>query len=758
MKTRQSVIGVNLEVPNIQIGKICNNKLENLIETQIDQGESQKFILNKIADHIGDLMSEDVVGIGIGLPGLIDLEKNIVTEIHRIPSWKNVNVKSFFENKFNVPCYINNDANCFALGVKYFGKGNKCKNVIGLIVGEGFGAGLIIDNKLFSGGNCAAGEFGMIKYLDQNVEYYSSALFFKNVHKTSFTEILRKARKGDKKALKIFNEYGHHLGSALQNIILSVNPELIIIGGIVRDGFEFYKKAMWGKVNDTFFTPSTKGIRIEPRALPNLAVLGAAALYYDEQQAKVLEIEKQLRTQAEKEIENLLKNVEEGIFIIKNSLKFGSQYSAQLETILESKRLADKNFINFLKNKISNSDITTTKNYLEMMFDDSLDEKMIEELNPLDQIKVRFNESAKAKELMFSFKRIRNKNMKTTELFTMVKDITKQVELENKVKESEIKAKRQTEWVLAILKTEPVMMRDFIEGIQNEFQSIDSIFESAEQNKQYEPALLNIYSSMHLIKGNASMLDFSFFADNVHQFENKISDVLSKKKIMSKDLIELVNDYSEIKNAVYEIKEFLAQVGKLNTQIKPESNPQIVKSLENFVDKMAKEKSKKIILQSANFLEPDIPKRLQILVKDISIQLIRNSVAHGIESPKERNKMGKEDHGTLTLKSKKNQKQFSFSIHDDGRGIQIDKLKTKMQQKKEWKDINLDTLPDNEIYKSMFLAGISTSEKTDMNAGRGIGLDAVLKKVEGHNGTIEVESKQNKYCKFSIVLPLSSNN
>ena len=69
-------------------------------------------------------------------------------------------MKRIIEKKFKVPVSINNDANCFALGEKHFGK--KYNNMVGLIIGTGVGAGIIINGKLYCGHNCGAGEFGSI--------------------------------------------------------------------------------------------------------------------------------------------------------------------------------------------------------------------------------------------------------------------------------------------------------------------------------------------------------------------------------------------------------------------------------------------------------------------------------------------------------------------------------------------------------------------------------------------------------------------
>ena len=99
MESDQTVIGVNLEAPNIQIGLIKENKLKKLIETQIDLKQSKEVILNEIISQIHTMINKDVVGIGFGVPGVVNPERGIVEEVKRIPSWKNVYIKDVIEKE-----------------------------------------------------------------------------------------------------------------------------------------------------------------------------------------------------------------------------------------------------------------------------------------------------------------------------------------------------------------------------------------------------------------------------------------------------------------------------------------------------------------------------------------------------------------------------------------------------------------------------------------------------------------------------------
>jgi glucokinase len=229
------------------------------------------------------LIDDEVKAIGIGVPSVVDVKLGIVYDVIHIPSWKEVHLKELLENRYHIPVFVNNDANCFALGEHYFGKGKGVDDMIGLTIGTGLGAGVIINNHLYAGKNCGAGEFGMVDYLDNNYEFYASGSFFQNVYGLSGEEVFKKAKSGDKEALKLYEELGTHLGNAIKMILYTYDTGLIILGGSVQLAFDFFEKAMWERIRTFGFPKSIEGLQVKTSALQNSGILGAAALYYDAQ-------------------------------------------------------------------------------------------------------------------------------------------------------------------------------------------------------------------------------------------------------------------------------------------------------------------------------------------------------------------------------------------------------------------------------------------------------------------------------------------
>jgi len=277
----KTIIGVDMGGTNIGLGKVEKNQIDKFMSFDISAQATKEKILEEIINAINSVFDEGVAGIGIGVPSLVDVEKGVVYNMQNIPSWDKVYLKDILEEHFGIPIYVNNDANCFTVGEKYFGKGKKFSNLVGLTLGTGLGAGLIINNRLYSGVNCGAGEFGSIPYKDKIIEYYCSGQFFEKVHGIKGQIFFEKAKNTDTNALEIFGEFGYHLGNAIQTILFSLDPEAIILGGSVSRAYPYFRNSMWASVNKFPYKHSLKNLVIEVTTEPNISVLGAAALYYE---------------------------------------------------------------------------------------------------------------------------------------------------------------------------------------------------------------------------------------------------------------------------------------------------------------------------------------------------------------------------------------------------------------------------------------------------------------------------------------------
>ena len=276
-----SVIGVDLGGTKVQTGLIDQGKLKQVFTKEIKSSGSVNEVLDEIFNLIDKYENENFSGIGIGIPSVVDVETGIVYEVQNIPSWKEVHLKEMLENRYNVPVNINNDANVFALGEKYFGCAKAFRNVVGITLGTGLGGGLIINDKLYNGNNCGAGEFGEIPYKDSKLEDYCGSQFFLTNYDVSGKELSELAEKGNEFAKHVFNEFGFHIGDALKIIVLAVDPEIVVFGGSISKSFKYFKDSMMKQFGTIVFSKSVERLVIKVSDTENVALLGAAALCFE---------------------------------------------------------------------------------------------------------------------------------------------------------------------------------------------------------------------------------------------------------------------------------------------------------------------------------------------------------------------------------------------------------------------------------------------------------------------------------------------
>jgi glucokinase len=275
------LIGIDLGATNVRVARIVNNEIVSVSTEKIENTASPELLINQIRMLISKEIEPSVSAIGMGVPSVVDVEAGIVYDVQNIPSWKKVPLKKILEKDFDKPVYINNDANCFVLGEKYFGKARGSSSVAGLIIGTGFAAGLIFNNKLYSGPNCGAGEVGMMPYLDSIYEHYCSGQFFEKHKNIKGSKLFELALESNEEALDVYEEFGTHLGNALKAVLYAYDPELIVFGGGVRKAYPFFKDAMYRSMADFAYKNSLDNLTITVSELDEIAVLGAAALVLD---------------------------------------------------------------------------------------------------------------------------------------------------------------------------------------------------------------------------------------------------------------------------------------------------------------------------------------------------------------------------------------------------------------------------------------------------------------------------------------------
>src|SRR5665648_743261 len=311
-------IGVDLGGTNIVSATVnYQGKIVNRLKvpTFAERGKEAtiKRIIETIHENIiqSNITPYDIIGIGIGAPGPLDVKRGVINFAPNLSGWRDVPLKKILEDEFNVKVVLENDANAAAWGERCFGAGQGVDNLVCFTLGTGIGGGIIIDGKIYHGNNCGAGELGHMTVNKSGprcncgnygcLEAYSSATGIKNriidrIKKGIKSEFLnfdndnlfdslrlksifQAARKGDILTSDIVEDAISYLSIAIANIDNILNPEMVVlVGGITNEGNKLLIPLI-KEVKKRAFYSNYKSLKIVIGKLAgNAGVVGAAAL------------------------------------------------------------------------------------------------------------------------------------------------------------------------------------------------------------------------------------------------------------------------------------------------------------------------------------------------------------------------------------------------------------------------------------------------------------------------------------------------
>src|SRR3989338_5272547 len=155
-----AIIGIDIGGTKTAIGVVENDNIVKYNKIATNGSARLDAVLNNLTNLIDSVFEKNIYGIGIGFPAPVECGK--INECVNIPAYKEIDLEDILKKIYSVPVFVENDANCFALGEKYYGKAKGYNNIVGVTLGTGLGVGVLINNKLFSGNSGSAGELGGI--------------------------------------------------------------------------------------------------------------------------------------------------------------------------------------------------------------------------------------------------------------------------------------------------------------------------------------------------------------------------------------------------------------------------------------------------------------------------------------------------------------------------------------------------------------------------------------------------------------------
>ncbi len=275
-----TVIGVDVGGTKIAAGTVLigkNTKLIDVIEIPIKANASAHNVFTQICTVIDFLNSKKVGAICVGFPGIVNPKSGAVLFATNIPKFKNIPLKKWLIEKYNKKVFVQNDAKCFALGQFSTLKSKRDKNIVGLILGTGVGAGIIVNRKIVTGIDGSEGEVGA--WISSSGKSFEKTLgghdFVKQFH-TPGLKLFEQAKHGDARARKLFVSYGEHLAELIAMITVTYAPQQIILGGSVSKSAKFFLPATKKQLHA--FCPDIKLPQIVVAKKKYAGVIGAAEL------------------------------------------------------------------------------------------------------------------------------------------------------------------------------------------------------------------------------------------------------------------------------------------------------------------------------------------------------------------------------------------------------------------------------------------------------------------------------------------------
>ncbi|MCL2264547.1 MAG: ATP-binding protein [Treponema sp.] len=449
-----------------------------------------------------------------------------------------------------------------------------------------------------------------------------------------------------------------------------------------------------------------------------------------------------------------------GLFFMDKDYVIQDHYSRYLEEMLCRTNLFGLLFTDVIADSITTNELNAVKDYFNMVLEHSIDQEMLDDINPLNELHYVNKETGDRKVFQCAFTTVERGHGEVFILVT-VYDITLRVELQQRLAEEEARRQEEMAAVFELIQVEPDVFSDFMKDMECEFENINRILKS--DTLSAHDALVKIYQAVHAIKSNAVILGLSVFGNKVHNLESKIKKLremegdvpFAEMLNLTMDIEKLSVEKEGFRDIIEKLQSYAGSSQGKDTSGKEKQNVKVlIESLTKTTSKAADDMGKQITFNVSDIDAEAIDKGPRRVIKEILMQLIRNSAVHGVELPEVRAAKGKNETGTikLSIKMSEDHEHIHIKLNDDGQGLDYKKISKKAiesgiirQEDAENKDL---------LIKAIFSAGFSTADVEGIHAGRGIGLNLVRDRIKEVNGTIKLRSEADKGVVFLMSIPV----
>src|ERR1700733_7411686 len=398
--------------------------------------------------------------------------------------------------------------------------------------------------------------------------------------------------------------------------------------------------------------------------------------------------------QARQQTADILRTVKDGLFLLDANLVIGAAYSSALEALFQRKDFSGLAFENLLKNIVSERTLATALKFVKILWAERTNEKLVKTINPLGEVEVHIdsgNGKFDTRYLQFDFHRVRVDG-EMTHVLVSVSDVTARVDLANELQASQTQAQGQVDTLLGILHIDPVQLTSFLNDSNAAMKMINAVLrEPAREESVFRKKLDTLFRQAHAVKGEAAALGLSSIESRAHSFEDDLKSLREKPDLSGNDFLPLVIKLDDLLTHLQSVGELVSRLSRLQpasielphtstdviqggTRALDRSDFGLSTALQQLADRVAGEQKKQAALECVGF--DGVPEQYRRIVKDISIQAVRNAIVHGIELPAARRRAGKPPQGRVRLTFQSlSAGGYKFSVEDDGQGLATERIK-----------------------------------------------------------------------------------
>ena len=467
--------------------------------------------------------------------------------------------------------------------------------------------------------------------------------------------------------------------------------------------------------------------------------------------------------ESRKETAEILETVREGLFLLDKNKKIGMQFSKSLPDILRRKIEPGTSFLPHLEAIAPRKVYDEAVDYIELLLEDKVKEALVATLNPLTNVPVLIAESrdnSQTRYLSFFFNRVVMEK-KISHLLVTVQDVTDKVVLTEQLEQAKNLAKVEIETLLRLASSDFEALQQFIQNVGESLAQINEKMSAPQDNDTDSLHTLNyIMRVIHGIKGEAAVLGIDVLESYAHECEKEMAVMREDELFGGEQRLRV----SVLLEGFYQRHASLAQIisrlgnalGKAQSPTQtaaagtPKKHP-FEDHIATLARRIAADHGKQVEVSCQLDKFFSLPQSTTKILQDISIQLVRNALAHGIETPDKRVARKKPQAGALSLWCVyRGNGQYTFTVRDDGCGIVPNRLREHFVKKHLMTPKEAAALSNHDIAARLFQPGVSTAETADQDSGHGIGLDAVMEKVKAMGGHLQIKSRPDQFTEFYI--------